>query len=128
MTPDVWSAVDRYLTDLFVPADSALEGALTASSVAGLPGINVSPPQGKLLQIIARIQGARNILEIGTLGGYSTIWLARALPPDGHLITLEVDARHAEVARGNIRRAGLDKIVDVRLGPALETLPRTGSP
>src|SRR6185295_3729424 len=96
---------------------------LASSAAAGLPAINVSAPLGKLLHIIARIQGARNILEIGTLGGYSTIWLARALPSEGRLITLEVDPKHAEVARSNFRRAGLDKVIDLRLGPALETLP-----
>ncbi len=124
MTPDLFTAVDRYITDLFVPPDPALDEALEASDAAGLPSINVSPNMGKLLQILARLQRAHNILEIGTLGGYSTIWLARGLPADGHLITLEVDSKHAEVARANIRRAGLDKIVELRLGPALETLPK----
>ena len=118
-----WSAVDRYLDDLFVPADSALEAALEASAKAGLPAINVSPTQGKLLYLLARLQGARRILEIGTLGGYSTIWLARALPADGKLVTLEAVAKHATVARANIARAGLSNIVEVRVGQALATLP-----
>src|SRR5207342_1770153 len=88
------------------------------------PSIQVSANQGKLLQLIARIQGARKILEIGTLGGYSTIWLARALPAGGRVITLEIDPKHAEVARANFRRAGLEKTIELRLGPALETLPQ----
>ena len=124
VTDERWTAVDRYIADLLVPADPALDGALEASAAAGLPAIQVSAPQGKLLHLLARIRGARNILEIGTLGGYSTIWLARALPADGRLITLESDAKHAEVARANIARAGLDGVVEVRLGRALETLPR----
>jgi predicted O-methyltransferase YrrM len=124
MTPERWTAVDRYLTDLLVPPDPALDGALEASASAGLPSIHVSPAQGKLLHLLARVRGARAILEVGTLGGYSTIWLARALPADGHLITLESDPRHAEVARANIARAGLVGVVELRLGPALETLPR----
>ena len=106
MAQDQWTAVDRYLTDLFVPPDPALEAALQASAAAGLPSISVSPNQGKLLQLLARAQGARAILEIGTLGGYSTTWLARALPEGGRLITLEADPRHAEVARANLARAG----------------------
>ena len=124
MSQERWTAVDRYITDLLVPHDAALQGALEASAAAGLPDIQVSAAQGKLLHLLARIGGARNILEIGTLGGYSTIWLARALPADGRLITLESDATHAAVARANIARAGLDGLVDVRLGRALETLPQ----
>ena len=123
MTEELWTAVDRYLGDLLAPADPALEAALTASATAGLPAINVSPMQGKLLNLLARAIGARNILEIGTLGGYSTIWLARALPDSGHLISLEADPRHAEVARTNLARAGLQATVEVRLGMALDTLP-----
>ena len=123
MTEELWTAVDRYLGDLLAPADSALEAALAASAAAGLPAINVSPVQGKLLHLLARAIGARNVLEIGTLGGYSTIWLARALPEGGRLISLEADARHAEVARANIARAGLQAIVEVRLGMALDNLP-----
>jgi predicted O-methyltransferase YrrM len=124
MTQELWSAVDRYITDLFVPPDPALNAALQASEAAGLPSINVSPPQGKLLQLLARALRVRSILEIGTLGGYSTIWLGRALPAGGHLITLEADPKHAEVARANIARAGLEDTVELRLGPAMETLPK----
>ncbi len=124
MTQEIWTAVDRYITDLFVPPDAALTAALQASQSAGLPTINVSPPQGKFLQLLARALGARAILEIGTLGGYSTIWLARALPAGGRLITLEADPKHAEIARANIARAGLAGIVELRLGRALDTLPQ----
>ncbi len=123
MTNPQWTDVDAYLADLLVPADDALTAALADSWAAGLPDIAVSPAQGKLLHLLARIQGARRVLEIGTLGGYSTIWLARALPDDGRLITLEYDPRHAEVARGNLARAGLTDRVEVRTGPALDTLP-----
>ncbi|MHC5852572.1 O-methyltransferase [Nostoc sp.] len=122
MIQEQWSAVDRYFTDLLVPSDPALDAALDTSAVAGLPPHNVSPNQGKLLLLLAQLQGARTILEIGTLGGYSTIWLARALPPDGHLITLEADPKHAQVALANIARAGLAEIVELRLGRALSTL------
>ncbi|MEV1018945.1 O-methyltransferase [Streptomyces sp. NPDC050264] len=122
--PGPAAAVDAYLSDLLAPADEALAAALADSEAAGLPSISVSATNGKLLHLIARIQGARRILEIGTLGGYSTIWLARALPADGTLITLEYSARHAEVARANIARAGLDKVVEVRVGAALDSLPR----
>ena len=118
-----WSAVDQYLGGLFVPPDPALDAALAASEAAGLPAINVAPTQGKLLMLLARLQGARKILDIGTLGGYSSIWLARALPPGGKLITLEAVQKHAELARANIARAGLADRVDVRLGQALATLP-----
>jgi predicted O-methyltransferase YrrM len=124
MTHEQWNAVDRYITDLLVPADPALESALQAAADAGLPAINVAPNQGKLLHILARAIGARSILEIGTLGGYSTIWLARALPADGALITLEYNPKHAEIARANIDRAGLGKIVEVRVGAALDSLPQ----
>src|SRR5918994_4066333 len=123
MSEERWTAVDRYFGDLLVSADPALDEALSDSAAAGLPAINVSPVQGKLLHLLARAIGARNVLEIGTLGGYSTIWLARALPEGGRLISLEADARHAEVARANIARAGLQAIVEVRLGMALDTLP-----
>ena len=119
-----WTAVDRYLTDLFVPPDPALEAALQASAAAGLPPIQVSPNQGKLLLLLARVKAARNILEIGTLGGYSTVWLARALPSNGRLITLELEEKFAAVARANIARAGLAGVVELRLGRALETLPQ----
>ncbi len=124
MNQETWTAVDRYLAELFVPSDPALDAALEASVAAGLPPINVSPNQGKLLQLLARMQGARNILEIGTLGGYSTIWLARALPAGGRLITLEFEPKHAEVARANLVRAGLAGVVELRVGRALDTLPQ----
>jgi predicted O-methyltransferase YrrM len=123
MSQEQWTSVDRYITGLLVPGDPALDAALESSAAAGLPAINVAPNQGKLLYLIARLQGARSILEIGTLGGYSTIWLARALPPGGKVVTLEADAKHAEVARANIARADLASVVDVRVGRALETLP-----
>lgn len=127
MTEQRWSEVDRYFSELLSKSDAALDEALRATAAADMPEINVSPNQGKLLQLLARSIGARRILEIGTLGGYSTIWLARALPPDGRLITLEASGKHAEVARANIARAGLADIVEVRLGRALETLPRLAS-
>jgi predicted O-methyltransferase YrrM len=124
MSSELWSAVDRYIADQLIPPDAALAAALERSAAAGLPPISVSPNQGKLLNLLARLHGARHILEVGTLGGYSTIWLARALPAGGRLITLEADARHADIARENIARAGLSDRVDLRLGPALDTLPR----
>src|SRR6185436_5736455 len=124
MSQEQWTAVDRYITDTLLSPDTALDAALKASADAGLPPINVSPNQGKLLQLLAQTQGARNILEVGTLGGYSTIWLARALPPGGRLITLEFEPKHAEVARANITRAGLAEVVELRVGAALETLPQ----
>src|SRR5271155_567653 len=110
-TQERWTAVDRYITDLLVPEDAALEAALRDSAAAGLPPIAVTPNQGKLLGLLARVQGARAILELGTLGGYSTIWLARALPAGGRLVTLEAEPRHAEVAQSNIARAGLSDAV-----------------
>jgi predicted O-methyltransferase YrrM len=124
MSEQLWAAVDRYIEDELLRSDEVLEAALEASRQAGLPAIAVSPSQGKLLNLIARLGGARRILEIGTLGGYSTIWLARALPEGGSLVTLEADPKHAEVARANIERAGLARIVDLRLGEALATLPK----
>jgi predicted O-methyltransferase YrrM len=124
MTHDQWTAVDRYFTGLFAPPDDALDAALQATADAGMPLINVAPNQGKLLYLLARAIGARSILEIGTLGGYSTIWLARAMGPGGRLITLEIDPAHAAVARANIERAGLADAVEVRVGPALDTLPQ----
>lgn len=123
MTQPLWTAVDDYLNALFAPPDAALDAALHAIEAAGMPTISVSPTQGKLLQILARAAGAHSILEIGTLGGYSTIWLARALPEGGHLISLELDPKHAEVARASIARAGLGDRAEVRVGPALEALP-----
>jgi predicted O-methyltransferase YrrM len=124
MSQEQWTAVDQYITDLIVRPDAALNSALADSTAAGLPAINVTPPLGKLLHVLARAHGARNILEIGTLGGYSTIWLARALPPGGRLITLESEPKHAEIASANIARAGLSSVVELRLGRALDTLPK----
>ncbi|MDQ1045125.1 O-methyltransferase [Streptomyces sp. V4I2] len=118
-----WDDIDDYFTTHLARNDEALAAALRDSEAAELPPVSVTAPQGKLLQLLAQIQGARTILEIGTLGGYSTIWLARALPADGRLISLEYNPRHAEVATRNIARAGLDKLVEVRVGPALESLP-----
>ncbi|MEU8412200.1 O-methyltransferase [Amycolatopsis japonica] len=128
MSQQLWSEVDDYLSGVLVPSDPALEGARKASDEAGLPSIAVAPNQGKLLNLMARMIGARSILEIGTLGGYSTIWLARALPPQGRLVTLEYDPKHAEVARGNIDAAGLGGLVDVRVGKALDLLPSVDGP
>ncbi|MFG2792686.1 O-methyltransferase [Streptomyces sp. NPDC048419] len=120
----LWHDVDDYFTTQLSPNDEALDAAVRDSAAAGLPQVAVTAPQGKFLQLLARIQGARTILEIGTLGGYSTIWMARALPEDGRLISLEYSARHAEIATRNIARAGLDRIAEVRVGPALESLPK----
>jgi predicted O-methyltransferase YrrM len=122
MTQTQWTAVDNYINDLLVLSDSALDATIQSTIDAELPQINVAPNQGKLLHILAQIQGARRILELGTLAGYSTIWLARALPADGKLITLEANPKHAEVARENIERAGLGNIVEIRIGAALDTL------
>ena len=123
MTSDTWSAVDRFVVDTLSDSDPVLDAAQRAADTAGLPAISVSAAQGKFLHLLARIRGARRILEIGTLAGYSTIWLARALPPGGQLITLEYDPRHADVARANIARAGLADRVEVRVGRAIEALP-----
>jgi predicted O-methyltransferase YrrM len=122
MNPDTWNAVDRYLTESLVPQDAALEAALASSVAAGLPQIHVAPNQGKLLHVLARAVDARRILEVGTLAGYSTIWLARALAPGGKVVTLEYDAKHADVARTNFERAGLEGAIDMRMGKALDTL------
>lgn len=123
MTQRVWNDVDDYIDRLLIGGDEALDGAIERSDAAGMPEIAVSPSQGKMLNLIARIHGARKILEIGTLAGYSTIWLARALPADGKLITLEVDSRHAGVAAQNIAAAGLGDRVEIKVGKALDTLP-----
>ncbi|MGW4563396.1 O-methyltransferase [Streptomyces sp. NPDC004561] len=120
----LWDDVDDYFISQLSPDDEALRAALTDNDAAGLPPIGVTASQGKLLQLLAQVQGAQHILEIGTLGGYSTIWLARALPEDGRLISLEYSAKHAEVAVRNLARAGLDRIAEVRVGPALESLPK----
>jgi predicted O-methyltransferase YrrM len=123
-----WIEVDRYIADRLLPADPDLDEALRASAAAGLPPHDVSPLQGALLELLARIQQARTILEIGTLGGYSTIWLSRALPADGRLVTLEADPAYAAVARANLARAGLAEVVEVVTGRALDTLPRLDGP
>jgi predicted O-methyltransferase YrrM len=122
-TDALWTEIDDYLDDCFLSPDAALDAALEASEAAGLPRINVAPNQGKLLMLLARAIGARRILEIGTLGGYSTIWLARGLLPGGKLITLDANAKFAEVARANIARAGLAEMVELRVGKASDTLP-----
>jgi predicted O-methyltransferase YrrM len=124
MSHKQWTEVDNYINNLFTAPDPALEAAIRDSAAAGLPEIQVSPAQGKLLNVLARATNARRILEIGTLGGYSTIWLGRALPEDGSLITLEIEAKHAAVAEANIARAGLAGKVEIRLGRAQETLAR----
>jgi predicted O-methyltransferase YrrM len=124
MSRNRWTAVDSYFAKTLIGSDAALEAALSANAAAGLPAIDVSAPQGKLLHLLARIAGARKVLEIGALGGYSTIWLARALPDDGRLISLERNLRHAEVARLNVGRAGLEGKVEIRTGAALDTLPK----
>lgn len=123
MAEDAWIAVDEYVTGLLAPHDDALDAALRASEAAGLPSIQVSPPLGKLLHLLAKTIGAKSILEFGTLGGYSTIWLARALPAGGRLISLEADERNAKVAKENIAAAGLSEVVEIRQGPALDQLP-----
>ncbi|MBW3551220.1 MAG: class I SAM-dependent methyltransferase [Proteobacteria bacterium] len=124
MSQDRWSEVDRYISDVVVPSDLALDATLEASTAAGLPAINVAPNQGKLLALLVQMCSARTVLEIGTLGGYSAIWMAGVLPADGRLVTLEADPTYAEVARDNVARAGLGDVVDVRVGPALATLPQ----
>lgn len=118
-----WTQVDQYLVEQLVPQDAALLAALENNQAAGLPAIDVAPNQGKLLNLLAKMVGAKRILDIGTLGGYSTLWLARALPEDGKVITLEYEAHHAEIAAQNIRRAGLESKVTIRVGAALDTLP-----
>jgi predicted O-methyltransferase YrrM len=117
-----WAAVDAYLEEQLIGADPVLSAALEDSAAAGLPPINVPATQGKLLSLLTRLQRAVNVLEIGTLAGYSTIWLARALPPNGRIVTLESEARHADVARANLARAGVLDRTDLRVGPALDTL------
>lgn len=122
MSQQTWSAVDDYITQQLIGDDPVLEAAIEDSSAAGLPAIAVTAPQGRLLQMLARIHRARNILEVGTLGGYSTIWLARALPPDGQLITLELQAGYAAVAAANVERAGLAGLIKIKVGPAIDSL------
>ena len=123
MSQELWSAVDQYVDDEIGLTDSVLAAAIAANAEGGLPAIDVTANQGKLLQLIARVVRARRILEIGTLGGYSTIWLARALPPEGRLISLEFNPEHAAVAKSNIERAGLSHTVDIRIGAAADSLP-----
>jgi predicted O-methyltransferase YrrM len=123
MSKDLWTSVDRYVESALLGPDAVLEVALQANAEAGLPAIDVAPNQGKFLSLLVQMLGARTILEVGTLGGYSTIWLARALPAGGRLVSLEAEPKHAEVARANLNRAGLAQLVDVRVGRALDTLP-----
>ncbi len=122
MNQEQWTAVDRYFVERLMPDDPVLEAALEANEAAGRPSIDVSPLQGKFLHLLALTKAARRILEIGTLGGYSTIWLARALPVGGRLVTLELDAKHAQVARTNLERAGVSERVEIRVGPATQSL------
>lgn len=124
MDEKLWNEVDRYINDTLVDEDDVLLATSKSTTEHGLPPIAVAPNQGKLLHLLVAMIKARNILELGTLAGYSAIWMGRALPPDGRLVTLEVDPKHAELAEANIDRAGLSKIVEIRLGPALETLPK----
>jgi predicted O-methyltransferase YrrM len=122
MNPETWKNVDQYLAALFIPDDPVMAAALAASAAGGLPPIHVSPLQGRMLQLLAQVQGAQRILEVGTLGGFSTLWLARALGPAGRIVTLELDPKHAEVARGTFRRAGLEGRIELRLGAAKDSL------
>ena len=124
---DIWEAVENYLDKTLIPPDSALDAALADAVAANLPAIQVASVHGKLLHLLARIMGARNILEIGTLGGYSTIWMARALPDGGRIVTLEADPKHADVAQKNFARAGVADKVELRLGKALDTLPKVAA-
>ena len=124
MNGTVWTEVDRYLEEALLPEDPVLTEVMRESRAAGLPAIQVSPTQGRFLALLVQAMGARSLLEVGTLGGYSAIWMARALPPEGRLLTLEVDPTHAEVARRNIARAGLAEKVEIRRGAAIETLPK----
>lgn len=123
MADETWTAVDEYVSGLLAPDDEALASAVAAAEEAGLPPIQVTPAQAKLLYLLAKTIGARRVLEFGTLAGYSTIWLARALPEDGRVFTLEYDPKHADVARANLARAGVDELVDLRVGAALDSLP-----
>ncbi len=127
MDQDLWTALDGYIVEHLLAPDPALDAAAASSEEAGLPPIAITPNQGKLLQLLARIHGAQSILELGTLGGYSTIWLARALPAGGRMVTLERNPEYAKLAHANISRAGLADVVELRVGAALETLPELHS-
>ena len=127
-TPDVWRRVDAYLTDTLVGHDDALERAVAEQRAAGLPAIEVAPVNGKLLHLMARISGARRVLEVGTLGAYSTIWLARGIPGDGRVVTIEAEPRNAELARANLDRAGVGEKVEIRLGRGADVLPTLEGP
>ncbi|RUY27166.1 O-methyltransferase, partial [Mesorhizobium sp. M7A.F.Ca.CA.001.13.2.1] len=127
MSRNNWAAVDDYIVGSLFEADPVLDAVLAANHDHGLPAIDVSPAQGKLLSLLARMQGAKKVLEIGTLGGYSTIWMARALPADGKIVTLELDQHHAHVARSNFERAGVSERVELRVGPALQSLAALGT-
>lgn len=127
MSRRIWASVDGYIVEALFEADPALDAVLAANHDHGLPAIDVSPAQGKLLSLLARMQGAKKVLEIGTLGGYSTIWMARALPVDGKVVTLELDPHHASVARSNFERAGVSDRVELRVGPALQSLAALGA-
>lgn len=124
MSQELWTSVDNYLGEVLVRQDQHLSDAVAASDAAGLPSIQVSPPQGKLLEIMIEMMGAKTILEVGTLGGYSTIWMARSLPADGRVVTIEIDPKHAQVAQENVNRAGLGDKIDLRTGNAREILPK----
>jgi caffeoyl-CoA O-methyltransferase len=124
MTRGLFGSVDNYINSLLAPHDHALAAAERAIVESGIPQISVSANQGKFLQVLAKLSGAKKILEVGTLGGYSTIWMARALPPDGKIITLEIDPKHADVARKNFEVAGLNKMIDIRIGKAIDTMPK----
>lgn len=128
MTKQLWTEVDAYFAEHLLPSDPVLKEAEATSAAAGLPPIAITPGQGRLLNLLARLAAAKSILEIGTLGGYSTIWLGRALPPDGRLTTLEADPRHAAVAEENLATAGLASVVEVRVGAALDLLPTVDGP
>ena len=127
MDQETWTAVDGYLAEKLIPSDPALDSAQAATAAAGMPAISVSPTQGKLLELLAMTLRAKSILEIGTLGGYSTIWLARGLASGGKIITLEKEPKHADVARANIARAGFAEVVELRVGGALDLLPKLAS-
>lgn len=127
MSQETWNTVDRYFTQLLVRPDAAIEAAAAESEKAGLPAIAVSPNLGKMLMLLAQMIGARNVLEVGTLGGYSTIWLARALPSGGKIVTLEANEKHAQIARKNFERAGVNNVIELRMGQAVDSLAQLAS-